>query len=313
MATRFNTRENLTGYLLIAPFLIFFGVFLFYPIFYSFYLSLHKTTIYSDWYNKIGDMRFVGFGNYSTLLFHEFDFWWSILMTLAYAALTIPAGIVLSLLLALALNKRVRCAPVFRSGFFLPQVLDLLVIGIIWTMIYAKDYGLLDTVFKKLFNSHIFSQGVLATPATILPCIALAMVLKGAGLGMILFLATIQQIPRSLYEAAEVDGASGWRRLTHITLPLVKPIILFMVITGIIGSLNAFTEIFAMTNDTGGPSALVAGHAVKPANIAGYYLYVSFREYFYGKAAAISFLLLIVALIVSGLNYVFLRSEKDLV
>lgn len=100
--------------------------------------------------------------------------------------------------------------------------------------------------------------GLLGNPWTVLPVIALAMVLKGAGFGMILFLTAIQNIPGDLYEAADLDGATAYDKLVHITLPFVKPIILFMLITGVTGSLNAFTEIYAMTGGEGGPATEVS-------------------------------------------------------
>jgi ABC-type sugar transport system permease subunit len=152
--------------------------------------------------------------------------------------------------------------------------------------------------------------GLLDNPITLMPVISFVVVLKGVGLGMILFLTTIQQIPTSVYEAAEVDGASARQRAFLITLPLVRPIILFLSITGLMATLNAFTEVYAMTFDRGGPPTEFLGETVRSGKLTGYYLWTSFREQFYGRAAALSFILMAVALVVSGLNVAALRDRE---
>lgn len=308
-STRRKLRENIVSYLYLLPFLVVFGVFLGYPIIYSLFLSFHKTSIYSDWYNVFGDMQWCGFGNYVQLLTVDAEFWWSLVVTLLYAALTIPVGIALSLLLAVLLNNKLPGRSFFRSAYFLPNVLDLLVVGIIWVLIYSPRYGLLDFVLNKIGITFFSDTGFLGNPWTALPAIALAMVLKGAGFGMILFLTAIQNISTSVYEAAEVDGASWWDKLRHITIPLVKPIILFMIITGVLASLNAFTEIYAMTNASGGPITQVLGRTVGATKLSGFYLFKTFERGQYGYAAAISYLLLIIAMVISVVNIKFMQEK----
>lgn len=310
MATK-NVKENLVSYGFLTPFLAVFLVFLAYPVVYSFWLSLHKTTIYSSWYYPFSDMKFVGLANYFAIL-SSMEFWWSIFLTLCYGAMTIIPGIALSLLLAIFLNNQIKFKSFFRSAYFLPNVLDLLVIGIIWILIFSPKFGLLEIVLQKIgfgANGVVFKDGILGSPWTCLPAIAFAMVLKGAGFGMILFLTAIQNIPQSVYEAADIDGAGWWHKLRFITIPLLKPIILFMVITGTIACLTAFTEVYAMTTNTGGPTIQVFGEALKSANLAGYHLYWNFSEGNYGQAAAISFVLLAIALVISFINMKLLKSD----
>lgn len=304
-----KTRDTVISYLFLSPFLAVFGIFLFYPIIYSLILSFHKNTIYSDFYNVFADMRFVGFGNY-VLLLHDPEFWWSLLVTFYYAFLTIPAFIALSLFLALLLNNRLAGKSFFRGAFFLPNVLDMLVIGIIWTLIYAPKYGLLSILGRSLNMGSLADAGLMSNPWTALPAIAFAMVLKGSGFGMILYLTAIQNIPASIYEAAEFDGAGWWDKLRHITWPLVKPITLFLIVTGVLGSLNAFTEIYAMTNGSGGPNISVLGHTVGATRISGFYLFRIFDDGQYGYAAAVSYMLLIVAVVISIINVKFFQTEK---
>lgn len=379
-------RDALTAYLLLSPFLVLFVVFLGYPVLYSAWMSMGKVTLSTDWYRVFQDMTYCGLDNYRRLFTADPEFWWSLVLTLAYAALTIPLGIALSLSLALLLSNRIRAVAFFRGAFFLPNVLDPLVVGVLWVFICAPQYGLLEVLLRALARTAnidvpatgpLFPGGLLGNPWTVLPVIALAMVLKGAGFGMILFLTAIQNIPGDLYEAADLDGASAWDKLVHITLPFVKPIILFMMITGVTGSLNAFTEIYAMTGGEGGPAtevslptgegfihllswlalwvtvggiaglfirwarelsgnkgdhdhwiprvvmlvalvvaAIRAPHIGTPirftgraASVSGFYLFKTFERGDYGYAAAIAFVLMGVALLISSVNMKMMRQE----
>lgn len=313
MASVRNRNETLIAYLFLAPFLIAFVVFLGYPIVYSLYLSFHQTTVFTDWFNIFGDMRWAGFGNYSDLLFNDFEFWWSLYRTLIYALLMIPAQIIIGFFLAVLLREKLPGRDFFRGAYFMPHVLDVFVVGTIWVLIYSPNYGLLDVLLTRIGIDFFSSTGVLGNPWTALPAIAFALVLKSAGFGMILFLAAMSNIPESVYEAADIDGANFWQKHRHVTFPLVKPIILFLIITGLMGALNAFTEIYAMAATKyaqGGPFIDAFGHTVGVTKVSGFYLYKTFEQGDYGRAAAMSFLLLIVAFTISVLNARLLRSEK---
>jgi len=253
---------------------------------------------------SISNLTFVGIKNYSILI-HDIEFWWSLLLTFCYAAMTIPGGIALSLLLAMLLNNKLPGKTIFRSAFFLPNVLDLLVVGIIWKLLYSG--GGYITTFLSFFGISMKS-GILGNPWTALLGIAIAMILKGAGFGMILFLAALQNIPQAIYEAADIDGATKTQQFFKITLPLLKPIILFMVIMGTMASLNAFTEIYAMT-DNGGPVVLLGNHTLGATKLTGYYLFSKWQNHEYGYAAAMSYVLLIIAVLISLINSYILRRE----
>jgi len=298
-------RDNLVSYSFLAPFLIIFAVFLAYPVFYSLYLALHRVP--SDSFDIFGGLIFVGFSNFSRL-FSDLRFWWSVLMTLYYAALIIPLGIAASLTLALLLNNRLKAVAVYRSAFFMPYVLDMLVVGIVWTLIYSPHVGILVRIMESV-GIHTFTEkGFLGMPASAMPSVVLANVLKGAGFGMILYLSAIQNVPRSLYEAAQIDGATAWQQFRSITLPLVKPITFFMVIIGTISALNAFAEVYAMTS--GGPNVNIAGRALGATWVTGYYVFDTFYNQFkLGYAAAMSYVLLALTLIITFVNRRFLSSE----
>jgi len=298
-------RDTTSSYTFLAPFLVIFGVFLVFPVFYSLYLALHQVP--ADSFDIFGGLQFVGFRNFAKL-FTDTKFWWSVLMTLYYAALIIPSGIAASLALALLLNNRLRFVAAYRSAFFMPYVLDMLVVGIVWTLIYSPHVGILTRIFESVGITVFSERGFLGIPGSAMPSVVFANVLKGAGFGMILYLSAIQNIPQSLYEAAEIDGATPWTRFTAITLPLVKPITLFMVIIGTIGALNAFAEVYAMTS--GGPNVDVGGRALGATWVTGYYVFDTFYTQFkLGYAAAMSYVLLGLTLLISLVNRRFLRAE----
>jgi multiple sugar transport system permease protein len=302
---RASLRGDLSSYAFLAPFLIIFAVFLAYPVFYSLYLALHQVP--ADSFDIFGGLQFVGLANFARLL-ADTKFWWSVLMTLYYAALIIPSGIAISLALALLLNNRLRGVTVYRSAFFMPYVLDMLVVGIVWTLIYSPHVGVLVRILESVGISTFTEKGFLGMPQSAMPSVVFANVLKGAGFGMILYLSAIQNIPQSLYEAAAIDGASAWQRFRQITLPLVKPITFFMVIIGTISALNAFVEVYAMTS--GGPNVDVGGRALGATWVTGYYVFDTFYNQFrLGYAAAMSYVLLALTLIVTLINRRFLRAE----
>ena len=295
MAIR-TTKDTVVSSLFLSPFMILFVVFLVFPIFYSFYLSfLGAPTDFS-----LANMKFVGLANYARII-TDAQFWASLCVTALYALVNIPAGIIASLGLALLLDNKLFGKSFFRSAFFLPNILDMLVVGVIWALIYAPKFGVLAQISTKFLSEDNFfnSTGLLGSPYTALLAVIFAMTLKGAGFGMVLFLAALQNIPADVYEAADIDGANEWQKFRLITVPLLKPIIFFMVITGVIGSLNAFTEIYAMT--AGGPQVVIGGEAVGSTSVAGYYLFKQFDAGNYGYAAAISYIMLIITL---GITYI---------
>lgn len=293
-------RDAISAYLFMAPFLIVFMIFLTFPVFYSLYLSVTER---AGGY-ALTSLHFVGFKHYFALM-KDAHFGWSLLLTLAYGAITIPLGIGASLSLALLLNNRLPFKNIFRGAFFLPNVLDMFVVGMIWKLLYTGGGVLAKVVSTAGIDA---GSGFLGNPWLALPAIGLAMVLKGAGFGMILFLAALQNIPESLFEAASIDGASAWQRFRHITAPMLKPIFLFLIITGTIASLNAFTEIYSMTDD-GGPFITMGTKVLGATRLTGYYLFQKWQQREYGYAAAMSFILLLLTLTISLVNKKLMEME----
>ncbi len=278
----------------VAPFLLIFLGFIAFPVLYSLFLSTHRVT---NLYDVFGGLKFVGLGNFVDL-FRDRVFWWSLLMTLYYGALSIPAGIAMSLALALLLRRGLKALSFFRALFFMPYVLDLLVVSIVWTLIYAPHYGVLVRLLEFLGIHTFTAQGFLGRATTAMPAVVLVNVLKGAGFGMVLYLAAIHSIPDSVFEAADLDGAGWWDKLRHITLPLLKPITFFLAVVGTIGALNAFVEVYAMTE--GGPNVDIGGRALGATWVTGYYIYRTFYvDLRLGYAAAMSLVLLILCVAIS--------------
>lgn len=306
---RISLRQDLRALPFLLPFIGIFALFIGYPLLYSLWLSFHQVTVYSDFYDIFGTMNYVGLGNYARIV-QDPVFWWSVILMFLYAVLTIAPGLVLSLALALMLNRAAAGFGLLRSGFFLPNVYDIYVVGVIWLLIYNPNGGLFSYLMDSIGLTDLARRGMLNSPWTTLPAIALAMVLKNAGFGMILFLTSLNNINQSIFEAAEVDGANARQKLFHITIPLLKPIILFLIVTGLMGALNAFAEIYSMTDDTGGTSVEIMGQTLQSARVSGYHLYKVFDQSQYGQAAAISFMLLFIALLVSYVNYKVL-TPKD--
>lgn len=233
-------KEKIFGFLFILPPVIGFLLFTLYPALYSVYGS------FTDW-NGLGQMNFIGLDNYKTLFTDNF-FYTSMYNTF-FLMIGIPIGLLLSLLLALGLNRKIPGTTAFRVIYYVPVISSLAAISILWQWAYNGDYGLVNQ-FLGLFG--IKGPNWLANTATVKPAIILMTIWKGLGFSMLLYLAALQSVSRTYYEAAELDGASGFSMFRHITWPMVKPVTFFLVVTNIIGGSQIFTEINIMT-PTGGP------------------------------------------------------------
>ncbi|MDQ0903723.1 MULTISPECIES: carbohydrate ABC transporter permease [unclassified Paenibacillus] len=233
-------KEKYYGFLFIlAPVL---GLILFtlYPVLYSFYGS------FTDW-DGLGQMSFIGLDNYIDI-FQDEQFYKAMYNTL-FLMLGIPIGLILALLLALGLNRGIFGTTTFRVIYYIPVISSLAAISILWQWAYNGDYGLVNQ-FLDLFG--IEGPNWLANKNTVKPAIMIMAIWKGLGYSMLLYLAALQSVSRSYYEAAEIDGANALQSFWNITWPMVKPVTFFIVVTSIIGGSQIFTEINIMTS-TGGP------------------------------------------------------------
>ncbi|WP_442780509.1 carbohydrate ABC transporter permease [Bacillus sp. Au-Bac7] len=233
-------RQNLWGYAFLAPQLIGLILFSLIPVIFTLTLSFMK-------WDGFGAKEFIGLANYIDQ-FQDADFWKALGNTVYYTILVIPVSIALSLAVAIALNK-IKGKNFYRLFYFMPVVTSSVSIGVIWMWILNGDFGILNQI---LVNFGIKGPMWLTDTNWVMPSIAILSIWWGLGHNMVIFLAGLQGISKSYYEAAEIDGATKWQKLRHITLPLLSPTTFFIAIMAIISSFQVFDQAYVMTS--GGPA-----------------------------------------------------------
>ena len=235
-------------------------------------------------------MTFVGLDNYVTLFGDEY-FRISLYNTFFYM-IGIPIGLALSLLLALALNRKIPGRTAFRTIYYVPVISSLAAIAIVWQFAYNGDFGLINQVLAWF---GIEGPDWLQNTATVKPAIIIMAIWKGLGYSMLLYLAAIQGVPASLHEAAALDGANAFQRLRNITLPMVRPVTFFLVVTNIIAGSQIFTEINIMT-PAGGPE-------FSSASIVWYIVRKAFKYQQMGYATAMSIVLGVLVFVITFIQF----------
>jgi len=268
---------------MIAPFGIFFILFLVWPVIYMFITSLFNTTIV-----RPGLGTFAGFGNYVEMLTLPL-FWQSLWHTLLFTVITTIPLVILAFVLAVLANRVQRAQWFFRLAFFVPFILPSAAIALIWVFIYSPTTGLWNSVGSALGVDK--PSPVLGTPSLALLGIAVTTIWWTIGFNFVLYLAGLQEIPRELYEAASVDGASEWQQIRMISIPLLSRTTTLVVLLQIIASLKIFDQVYLMS--AGGPGTASQVVLTLVADTA-------FTNYRVGAGSAASVLLLIVILMVTG-------------
>jgi ABC-type sugar transport system permease subunit len=275
IARRF--RGASAGYLLIAPALIVTVVFLVIPMIVSGYWSLTH-------YNGIKPPQFVGLQNYADVLTNP-RFQRSFQNTIFFVVMGMAIGPLLGLGSAILLNDKLRLRALFRTSFFLPTMTSLIVVATIWKLMYA-DNGIINAVAATL---GLPGHDWLNDPTTALPAVVVTAIWQGFGFETVVFLAALQAVPKELYEAATVDGAGRWAKFRWVTLPGIRPTIVFVYVIGIIGSFQTFDQVFVMTN--GGP--------IQATRTIVFDLVDRFNKLDIGGASAVAYILLIFLAILS--------------
>ena len=285
-----RARVDPSTWLLLSPWILTLLVFVAYPFGFSFVLS------FFDYSPLAPDQaRFVGVANYAEAL-RDPIFWKALGNTMLFVFGTIPFTTGLALLLALALDRAFPGRAFFRAGFFLPTVVSIVVISLVWKGLYAPEGPLSSLVRALGFTPPAW----LLDPNTALPAIMAMDVWAASGYYMIIFLAGLKGISAELYEAAEIEGASAWHRFLHITLPLLKPTFLFVLVVNSIRSLQIFTEVFVMTR--GGP--------LQSTLTSVFYLYEqAFYRFRLGYASSIAYLLFFLTLLIAIAQVRWLKLE----
>jgi len=295
-ATIQERRQFRNGLLFALPWLIGLTVFGIYPIFSSFYYSLCR-------YDGIRSPHFIGFQNYHKLFFEDDLFFKALYNTLYMVGLGVPLSIICGLSVALLLNQKIKGMAIYRTIFYLPSVVPVIASSILWMWLLNPDIGLINIVLHHLGVAH--PPAWLGDPAWSKPAL-LFMGLWGVGGGMVIYLAALQNVSESLYEAASLDGARTIARFRYVTLPMITPVILFNLITSLIGSFQYFTEAYVMTS--GGPQDSTQFYALRLFNSA-------FQDFHLGYASAMAWILFLITLTCafvvfkSSLKWVYYEGE----
>lgn len=285
-ARRFSWRKffakNRDGWLFASPWIIGFVLWTLGPMLASLGLAFTEWDLFSP-------ARFVGLENVRDMLSDALVVR-SLTVTTIYAITSVPLHILFGMALALLLNARIVGLRFYRTAFYLPSVLSGVAVALLWRWLFSPEFGLINTMLSSI---GIQGPSWLGDERWALPSLVL-MSLWGVGAGTIIYLAGLQGIPTDLYEAAEVDGARGWDRLIHITIPMMTPVLFFQLVVGIINALQVFTQAYIMTN--GGPNNATLFVIL--------HLYRNAFQYFrMGYASALAWVLFIYILILTLLVY----------
>lgn len=277
-----ETKNLLKGLAFLSPWLIGFAAFTLIPVALSLYYSFCN-------YSLVQSPLFCGWDNYRLLL-HDDVFWLVLRNTLIYAAMALPGGLILSLALALLLNRKVPGQSIFRTIVFIPSLVPTIASAALWLWLLNQKLGLVNVILQSV---GIHGPGWLTDTRWVLPALAL-MSLWSVGNTVIIYLAGLQDVPRELYEAAGLDGANAWHKFWHVTLPMISPVIFFNLVIAIIGVLQVFDAPYLMTS--GGPD--------RASYFFTYYLYdCGFTYLKMGYASAMAWIQLLIVLTLTGLAF----------
>jgi multiple sugar transport system permease protein len=288
-----NLTEDLTGYLFMLPSLLVLGTFVVLPIIYAAFLSFQKVQLLGSI-----EYEFVGFRNFARLIKDE-RVWIALGNTAEYVAIVVPSQTILALLLAVSLNSDIKGKYWWRLIYFLPTITSSAVLTLIFMWLYNTD-GLLNHFLAFL---GLPTYNWLDDPAVALRGIMIMNIWSTAPFFMVIYLAALQNIPQSIYEAAKIDGADGLQRFIFITLPLLKPVTFFVVAMGIIGTFQLFDQSYIFSGGSGGPNNATL------TVVLLIYQYV-FKDLQMGYAAALAFLLAIVIITLTLIQRRLFGGEK---
>ena len=285
--SRARQQEELWAYLFLLPQYVGLVCFVLGPVLVTLFLS------FAEW-NLIAPPRWIGIQNYTVSLQTQV-FWQTWGNTIYYVVASVAGSVILSLLLALALNEKLRGITIYRGIYFLPVVTSAVAVSIVWRWLYNPEFG--------LFNVLLTAVGLSPLPwlnslRWVMPSVIIMSIWHTLGYNMVIFLAGLQGIADHFYEAAEIDGANHWQRFRFITLPLLSPTTFFILVTATIGAFQAFNEIYIMTN--GGPA-----NATRVILLHIYIL--AFRLFKIGEASAVSWILFLLLFCLTLTNFFVAR------
>jgi multiple sugar transport system permease protein len=293
-------KDHYTAWAFAAPALILLLIFLVIPFFIAIYYSLTNARLVSGPLHT----NFVGLGNYIQMLGDE-SLHQALLNNSVFGIVMVPVQTGLALLLAVLVNQKMRGMAVFRTIYFSPIVTPLVVVAVVWSFLYNPGQGVINEFIKAISFGHLGSYNWLSNPALALPAIIILSIWQGVGFQMVVYLAGLQGIPESLYEAARVDGAGQWHQFWHITLPQLRNTIIFVLIATTILSFKLYTQVEVMTQ--GGPENATA-------TVVWYIVQQSIHNVRVGYASAVAvvFFLILLIRVIPILRSVHMTEEREL-
>lgn len=284
--------QSRAGMLFVAPSMTIFLLFVFIPLAVSFVFSLLKTNL------MFKSMTFVGLQNYIKL-FTDTRFWNALKNTVYYTLWVVPAQVILALLVAVALKEQTRLNSFFKSVYFIPAICSMTVISIVWSFLLNKDISIIGYALSRI---GIQMPDLLNNPKLAMPTVIGVGIWKNLGFNMVILIAGLQGIPDMYYEAAELDGASSWVRLTKITVPMLMPTLTFVTVNSVISSFQVFDQVYVMTQ--GGP-------LFKTETVVQYIYNNAITKSNIGYASAVAVIMLIITLSVSLLLFKYMKQDED--
>ncbi|MDX6282091.1 MAG: cellobiose transport system permease protein [Kribbellaceae bacterium] len=295
---RWSRLEERAAYLYLTPFFLVFAVFGLFPMLYTFWVSLHH-------WELIGTRSWVGLDNYGKL-FSDSYFWNAVGNTFGMFLLATIPQFALALLLATSLSRRIRTKTLFRLGVLVPNVTSVAAVAIIFSLIFARDFGLTNWLLGHLgvndpvdWTAHRWSSWI---------AISVMVDWRWTGYNALIFLAAMQAVPKDLYEAAEIDGASRARQFISITVPMLRPTIVFASIISIIGGVQLFTEPLLFN---AGANAITGGTLRQFQTVTMYMIENAFNRFELGYGAAIAWMVFLLILVLSFVNYLIISRVRS--
>lgn len=278
-------REAVTGYICIAPTVLYYAVFMVFPVFFALYLSVHKWGMFTALHSP---HPYVGLNYYRRALADP-EVWKALARIIVYMLAGLPLGIAAGMSVALLMNQKIRGVVVYRTAFFLPMIASGAAVALVWRTLLSTDYGVVNYLLNLV---GLPSVGWLDDERAAVFTRTMMSVWGGVGGGMIYYLAGLQGIPDTLYETAKIDGAGAWARFRLITFPLLTPVTFFLIVTGVIGWLQSFDMFYLL------PTALDTNKVI------GMYVYSeAFRYGNMGYASAVAYLLFALIFLLTAANF----------
>jgi alpha-1,4-digalacturonate transport system permease protein len=283
-------EQKLFPYLMLLPMLLIFTVFLFYPAVNGLWTSFHK-------WDGVNPAKFIGWENYVNL-FQDTAFWKSVGRTLLFTLISVPGIYILGLALALLLTTSIKGRAVYRAVFYLPCLISSIVVGLAWRFLLSEDFGVVNYLLTVMGGKPV---RWLTDPRNALVAVAMISIWSMAGYYMVMFISGLQTIDTEYYDAASIDGANGWQRFLHITLPLLRPTSLLVLVLSTVAIIKTYPLVVALTG--GGPAGATKFivHIIQETG---------FEKYKMGYASAMTMVLFFLLMILTLLQFKFSRGGK---